>query len=66
MPSDRFQLNMDDAKRIARNALIFLAPALIVFLTQLQAGVPMGEALVALKLWALNTAIDLLRKFISN
>jgi hypothetical protein len=64
--SKRFRLNNDDVKRILTNAGIFLAPALLIFLVQIQAGVKVSEALYAVYLWALNTVIDLLRKFITK
>lgn len=65
-PSQRFSLNSQDVKRVAKNALTFLAPALLVYLVQLQSGHSPKEAVSVLYLWGLNTAIDLLRKFIAQ
>jgi len=61
--SKRFTLNSNDISRVAKNALIFLAPALIIAITTLQTGGTFNEAFVALKVWALSTALDLLRKW---
>lgn len=64
--SKRFTLNGEDWKKWAKNTAIFLAPAVLVFLVSIQQGKTMEEGLIILKLWALNTAIDLVRKFIAN
>ena len=64
--SERFTLNTDDVKKWAKNAVIFSAPALLVFLLSIQEGRSIEESLIVLKLWALNTAIDILRKFIAG
>lgn len=63
MITKRFNLNIDEVSKVAKNSLIFLAPALIAFFTALQSGVPIKDALYVVYLWALNTAVDLLRKF---
>ena len=55
-----------DYKRWLRNALIFFAPAGIVFFGILANDGTLDTALVALKLWALNTVVDLLRKFMAT
>lgn len=65
-PSKRFDLNKEDLNKWINNSLVFFAPALLVFLIQIQAGKDINESLVAVKLWVLNTLIDLLRKFISG
>lgn len=62
----RFSLNSDDIKRWLRNAALFFAPALLLALLEVQAGKPMDEVLVSLKLWGINTAIDILRKFLDQ
>jgi len=66
MQSERFTLNRDDVEKWLRNAMTFLAPALLLFLLEIQSGKTTKEALIALQLWALNTAIDLVRKWIAN
>ena len=66
METQRFTLNEDKAMKVSKNAVIFLAPAVLVFLVVIQSGGSMDEALMALKLWTLNTTIDILRKFISG
>jgi len=64
--SKRFSLNREDLQKWAKNTLIFLAPALIIFLTAIQSGVPVKEALYSMYLWALNVVIDILKKFIQE
>jgi hypothetical protein len=59
-------LNKDDIKKVAINALTFLAPALLIFLTAIKSGVPVKDALYAVYLWLINVLIDLLKKFIAS
>ncbi len=63
MNSNRFTLNQEDLKKVATNALIFSAPALLAFFTTLQATGSLKMAGVALYTWSLSTVVDLLRKF---
>lgn len=65
-PSKRFTLNKQDVEKWAKNAAIFFAPAALLFLTELQTGHSFKEALVAIKLWGFNIAIDLIKKFIAG
>lgn len=51
--------------KVLRNAALFLAPAALLALIQLQGGASWEEIANILYLWLLNTAIDLLRKFIA-
>lgn len=55
-------MNRNDWQQFGKNALIFAAPALLVFLLQIQAGSSLSEAFIAFKLWGLNIAVDFLRK----
>ena len=64
--SDRFSLNGADVEKWAHNALKFFAPAFIVYLTVIKTGGSQEEALIALKLWGLNTGVDLLSKFLAE
>lgn len=64
--SPRFDLNRADVMRWSNNALIFFAPAFLVFFTAIQSGATMSEALIALKVWGINCAVDLLRKFVAG
>ena len=66
MKSKKFSLNKEEILKWLKNTLTFLAPALLVFLTVIQSGGTMNEALISLYLWGLNTAIDLLKKFIQK
>lgn len=63
MVAKRFSFNKEELLKVGKNALIFLAPALIIFLTAIQNGVSVKQALYSVYLWGLNTLIDLLRKF---
>jgi hypothetical protein len=65
-PSAKGQFNRADLERVARNALIFFAPAAILFLTQIQTGASFEDSVAVLYLWALNTAIDVLRKILAG
>jgi len=64
--SKRFSLNKEDLLKWGKNTLVFLAPALIIFLTAIQSGVPVKEALYSIYLWGLNVSIDLLKKFVQQ
>lgn len=64
--SPRFQLNENDLHKWLYNAVVFLAPAALAFLLVIQNGGTAEEGLVALKLWGLNTTVDLLKKFIAQ
>lgn len=64
--SQRFTLNKEDIIRWGKNTLIFLAPALIIFLTAIKSGADVKDALFLVYLWGLNVAIDLLRKFVAG
>ena len=62
-PSKQWKFNRADLERVTRNALIFSAPALIVFFTQIQTGASIPEAFAAIQVWILGVVIDILRKF---
>ena len=64
--SGRFELNRADYIKWGRNALVFLAPFLLVFLIAIQQGTELQQALYLVYLYALNIVIDLLKKFISG
>lgn len=63
MQSQQWKINWEDIKRVAKNALIFLAPVAIIELTLLQQGVndPHMYA-VSFEVWALGVALDFFRK----
>lgn len=61
--SAQYKLDKKDLKKWAKNTLIFLAPAIILFLGELQRGADVKEAMSVIYLWGINTAIDLLRKY---
>lgn len=63
---ERFTLREDDVAKWLKNTAVFLAPAGLIFLISLQAGKSLDESLIALKLWALNVGIDLIKKFIAE
>ncbi|MDQ5931254.1 MAG: hypothetical protein QG674_420 [Patescibacteria group bacterium] len=66
MKVENFGLTQADLKKVVKNALIFFAPALLIFLLEIQGGGDIKVAIVAIKLWAINTAIDLLKKYIAE
>lgn len=49
-------------KKWTKNSLTFLAPALVIFLTAIQNGVPVKQAMYSVYLWGLNVLIDALKK----
>jgi hypothetical protein len=57
------QLVVEDIMAAAKNAFVFAIPALIVFLTALQTGMPVKDALYSVYPWILSTAIDVLKKW---
>jgi hypothetical protein len=62
--SKRFSVNKADIERVARNAIIFLAPVLITLLTMAQQGVTDYQTyLYAFQVWFFGVALDFLRKF---
>jgi len=64
--SKKFSLNQEDIQKWSKNTLIFLAPALIIFLTAISNGVPVKQALYSLYLWSLNVIIDILKKYVQE
>lgn len=64
--SKAWELNKADFKKRLKNTLVFLAPALLIFLIAIQSGIPVDEALLSVYTWGLSTAIDLTKKFISS
>lgn len=66
MQSQRFTLNSQDVEKWFHNAVVFLAPAALLFLLEIKSGKTLEESVISLKLWALNVAIDLLKKFIAG
>jgi hypothetical protein len=63
MQSKKYTLNAEDKAKILKNAQLFLLPALLVFLTAIQQGMPVKQALISVYLWALNTLIDVIKKY---
>lgn len=55
-----------EMRKRVRNSVVFLAPALLVFLTAVQSGVPADQALIAVYTWLVNAFIDLTKKFIAS
>lgn len=54
-----------DWKKWAKNTAVFFAPFALVFLLAISNGSDVKDALNILYLYALNVAIDLIKKFIS-
>lgn len=66
MTSKRFELNELDMDKWAKNTALFLAPAVVVFLTGLAGGKTWSEMAPVMYLWLLNTLLDLTKKFIKD
>ena len=66
--SKRFQLNIEDVKRVAKNALIFAAPAILLLAADLVKALPewLNGPWLLVALWVVNSLVDVLRKFISG
>lgn len=64
--SRQFSLNGADLKRVFKNAVIFLAPALIVLLCSFQNIVPKDANWAVVALFVLNVLMDALRKFVAG
>lgn len=58
----KWRLNSEEWTKWFKNAVIFFAPAGIIFITTVQTGGSIEDALIAFKVWGLSTALDLLRK----
>lgn len=66
MTSKQMSLDKTDLKKWIKNTILFLAPALLVFLTAIQSWVPVEQALLAVYTRGLNTVIDLTKKFLAD
>ena len=66
--SERFTLNKEDLKRVLKNALVFLAPALLVLFADVVKALPewLDGPWLVLSLWLVNTVTDLLRKLLAG
>ncbi len=65
-PSERFTLDRNDLTKWSRNALVFLAPALLVLVASIVKVVPTDFKYGAVVLYLLNLLVDLLRKFVAG
>lgn len=74
MVSKRWTLNSEEINKVAKNAVIFFTPVILIYLGafvidvrkdgfQLSDFVPSATTVTAIMLWLGNTAIDTLRKF---
>lgn len=66
MQSPQFTLNKADMVKWSKDTLIFFSPVLIMMLSDIQAGKGWAETIVAAKVWAISTAINLLKKYASS
>lgn len=64
--SEKYALNKSDLKNWSKNLLIFFAPAVLLGLGALQAGFDWKYSLGIFSAAVLNSATDLLRKFIAE
>lgn len=66
MENTRFTLTKEDMAKWSYNTALFFAPAGLLFLLAMQSGKSVNDALLILYTWGMNTAIDLIRKFIAQ
>ena len=68
MESKKFTLNWEDVKKVAKNALIFAAPAILVLLADVVKALPswFSGAWLIILLWIVNLITDAIRKFITG
>jgi hypothetical protein len=66
MQSNKWELNKQDILKWSNNVLIFLAPALVIFLTSVQNGTDIKSASYVMVLWVINALIDLARKYLQG
>lgn len=64
--SEKYSLDKRDVEVWAKNALIFLGPALLVLLGSVIEAIPQDWKYGAVALYALNIVTDLLRKFLAG
>lgn len=64
--SPTYKLIKADMRRWLKNTALFLAPALLLFLTQLSIGSSLQESLPVMYLWLINTLMDVTRKFLTE
>ena len=50
----------------AMNTIVFLAPALVIFITAIQNGSTFTDAGYVLLLWVINTLVDLSKKYLQG
>ena len=62
-PSTKWNFNLADLQKVSRNALLFLAPVLIVELELVQQGADFSKLTIAFQVWILGVVLDTLRKF---
>lgn len=62
-PSGKYELNRADYIKWGQNALIFLAPALVVLVSSVIKVVPADWKFGAIALYLLNVLVDILRKW---
>ena len=61
--STKWNFNLADLQKVSRNALLFLAPVLIVELELVQQGADFSKLTIAFQVWILGVVLDTLRKF---
>ena len=64
--SPKFSLDYKDMEKWAMNTIVFLAPALVIFITAIQSGSTLNDAGYVLLLWVVNTVVDLSKKYVQG
>ena len=65
-PSGRFTLNQTDIETWLKNAAVFSIPILIVVIPSIIGQIPADWKYAAVAIYALNLALDILRKFVAG
>lgn len=65
-PSPKGTWNVEDLKKTLKNALVFLAPTLLVFLMSVKDIVPPTWKYAAFAMWGLKVLTELLQRFMAE
>jgi hypothetical protein len=63
MPSKRYSLDEVDLEKWTKNVILFSIPCLVAFLTEVQSGKTITEALPYIYIAFINALIDILKKW---
>jgi hypothetical protein len=64
--SKRFTLSPEQREKWIYNATKYFAVAALMFFMSIQSGATIEQSLLVIKVWAVNTIVDVLTKFVEN